>query len=54
MANQKQPLRDGTGRGVGANQGRGGCQPPLGGRRGVCVPQLPSKPKVIRKIRKRK
>ena len=28
------PLRNGSGRGVGANRGRGGCNPPRGTGRG--------------------
>jgi hypothetical protein len=28
------PKRDGSGRGVGANRGRGGCTPPRGSRKG--------------------
>jgi len=36
MAKSKKgvPKKDGSGRGVGANRGRGGCNPPKGGRKG--------------------
>lgn len=34
MAKKGVPKRDGSGRGVGANAGRGGCNPPKESRKG--------------------
>jgi len=43
MAKKGIPKRDGSGKGIGANKGRGGCSPAIQKRKGVKRPKKNSK-----------